>query len=69
MFWQSTNDYFSTHGQCPGKKALHLQLVYDKIYANVRTLEVLGVKVEEYGSFLIPVILTKLPNEVRLQIA
>jgi len=43
--------------------------MYDKIHANVRGLEALGVKAEEYGSFLIPIIMAKLPSEVRLQIA
>jgi len=55
--------------KCSGERASHLRLVYDKIYANVRGLEALGVKAEEYGSFLIPVIMAKLPSEVRLQIA
>ena len=55
--------------KCSGEKASQLRLVYDKIHANIRGLEALGVKVEEYGSFLIPVIMAKLPSEVRLQIA
>ena len=55
--------------KCLGDKASHLRLVYDKIHANVRGLEALGVKAEEYGSFLIPVIMAKLSSEVRLQIA
>ena len=32
-------------------------------------LETLGVRAEQYGSFLIPIIIAKLPSEVRLQIA
>jgi len=32
-------------------------------------LESLGIKSEQYGSFLIPVIMSKLPLDVRLQIA
>jgi len=43
--------------------------VYDKIEVNVRGLEVLGVTVDQYGSFLIPIIMAKLSSEVRLQIA
>ena len=43
--------------------------MYDKIKVNVRGLETLGVRAEQYGSFLIPIIITKLPSEVRLQIA
>ena len=55
--------------KCSGERASQLRLVYDKIHANIRGLEALGVKAEEYGSFLIPVIMAKLPSEVRLQIA
>ena len=35
----------------------------------MRGLEALGVESEQYGSFLVPVIMAKLPSEVRLQIA
>ena len=55
--------------KCSGERASQLRLVYDKIHAKIRGLEALGVKAEEYGSFLIPVIMAKLPSEVRLQIA
>ena len=44
-------------------------MVYDRVFANVRGLESLGISVTQYGSFLIPVIMSKLPAEVRLQIA
>ena len=43
--------------------------MYDKISVHVRGLEALGVRAEQYGSFLIPVIMSKLPSEIRLQIA
>lgn len=36
-------------------KTHHLRSVYDKIYANIRGLESLGVRMEQYGSFLIPI--------------
>ena len=39
------------------------------VFANVRGLESLGINATQYGSFLIPVIMSKLPAEVRLQIA
>ena len=54
---------------CAGDRSSHLRLVYDKIKVNVRGLETLGVRAEQYGSFLIPIIMAKLPSEVRLQIA
>ena len=53
---------------CAGDRSLHLRLVYDKIKVNVHGLETLGVKAEQYGSFLIPIIMAKLSSEVRLQI-
>ena len=54
---------------CAGDRSSHLRLVYDKIKVNVRGLETLGVRGEQYGSFLNPIIMAKLPSEVRLQIA
>jgi len=54
---------------CAGDRSSHLRLVYDKIKVNVRGLEALGVRADQYGSFLIPIIMAKLPSEVRLQIA
>ena len=54
---------------CAGDRSSHLHLVYDKIKVNVHGLESLGVRAEQYGSFLIPIIMAKLPSEVRLQIA
>ena len=54
---------------CHGDKTSQLRLIYDKIWVNVRGLEALGVDAEQYGSFLIPIIMAKLPAEVRLQVA
>ena len=54
---------------CNDDRASHLRSIYDKIYANIRGLESLGVNRDQYGSFLIPIIMSKLPSEVRLQIA
>ena len=54
---------------CTDEKATHLRVVYDRVFANVRGLESLGINATQYGSFLIPVIMSKLPAEVRLQIA
>lgn len=53
---------------CSGDKISHLRAVYDKIHINVRGLESLGVTADQYGSFLIPVIMSKLPAEVCLQV-
>ena len=54
---------------CSGTKPAELRLILDKVSVNVRGLESLGVKSEQYGSFLIPIIMSKLPADVRLQIA
>ena len=54
---------------CSGTKPAELlPLILDKVSVNVRGLESLRVKSEQYGSFLIP-IMSKLPADVRLQIA
>ncbi len=36
---------------------------------HVRGLASLGVAADQYGSLLIPVIMSKLPSEIRLQVA
>ena len=54
---------------CAGEKPSQLRVVYDKVSVNVGGLEALGVKPDQYGSLLIPVIMSKLPADVRLQIA
>ena len=54
---------------CHGDKMSQLRLIYDKIWVNVRGLEALGVNAEWYGSVLIPIIMAKLPPDIRLQVA
>ena len=54
---------------CIGDKASQLRFVYDKLNVNVRGLETLGVKSDQYGSLLILVIMAKLPSDVRPQVA
>ena len=44
-------------------------LVYDKVHAKVQGSEALGIGANQYGSFLIPLVMAKLPSDVRLQIA
>ncbi|KAK6172553.1 hypothetical protein SNE40_016184 [Patella caerulea] len=50
-------------------KVAQLRLIYDKISVNIRGLESVGVKAQQYGSFLILVIMSKLPSDICLQIA
>ena len=47
---------------------LQLCAIYDKVCMNVWRLEALGIGAEQYGSFLIPMIMAKFPLDVRLQI-
>ena len=54
---------------CIGEKSSQLCYVYDKVSIHVRGLESLGVTAEQYGSMLIPVVMSKLPTEIRVQIA
>ena len=43
--------------------------MYDQITAHIRGLEALEVIADQYRSLLIPIIMSKLPSEVRLRIA
>ena len=54
---------------CTSEKSSQLRYMYDKVSVNVRGLEAMGIHSEQYGSLLIPVIMCKLPIDVRLQIA
>lgn len=54
---------------CTSDRLSSLREVYDKITVNVRGLTTLGVRAEQYGSLLIPVVMAKLSNDVRLHIA
>ena len=49
--------------------SFQLSYTYDKISVHTRGLASLGVDSKQYGSLLIPVIMAKLPQEVRIQIA
>jgi len=48
---------------------LYSDAVFDKINVNLRGLASLGINSEQYGSLLIPIVMTKLPSELRLPIA
>ena len=54
---------------CVNDNASQLRLAYDKISVNIKGLESLGVSSNQYGSLLIPVIMSKLPHEIRVQVA
>lgn len=50
-------------------KVSQLRLVYDKICINMRGLESLEVSSHHYESLLLPVIMSKLPHEIKIQLA
>ncbi|XP_057290238.1 uncharacterized protein LOC130612923 [Hydractinia symbiolongicarpus] len=46
-----------------------MRKLYDLIESQVRSLKALGFKAENYGPMLIPVVLSKLPNDIKLMIS
>ena len=46
-----------------------IRMVYDMIESNVRSLQNLGISAEMYGSLLIPIMLAKIPEELKLIIS
>lgn len=50
-------------------RAASLRFVHEKITAYVHGLESLCVASEQYGSLLIPIIMSKLPNDIRLPLS
>ena len=54
---------------CQGEKSYQLRYLFDQIRVQIRGLESLGVEVDSYGSLLIPVIMSKLPSNIRLQVS
>ena len=54
---------------CQGDKSYQLRYLFDQIRVQIRGLGSLGVEVDSYGSLLIPVIMLKLPSDIRLQVS
>jgi len=54
---------------CSNDKPSSLRYVLDKVNVHIRGLASLGVASEQYGSLLIPIIMSKLPGDLRLRIA
>ena len=54
---------------CTSHQPQQLRYLYDQIQVQIRGLESLDVTTESYGQLLIPIIMSKLPNEIRLQIS
>ena len=49
-----------------GTDVKQLRAVYDKIELNVRGLQSLGIKPDQLGFFFIPVVVSKMPEDIRL---
>ena len=54
---------------CNNDRPHSLRSLYDHITVHIRGLEALEVNSDQYGSLLIPIIMSKLPSEVRLKVA
>ena len=54
---------------CPINKPHMLRSVYDQINVHIRGLAALKIKSDECGFMLVPVIMSKLPSDVKLRIA
>ena len=54
---------------CSSEKASSLHFIFDEINVHIRGLTSLGMASDQYGSLLIPIIMTKLPSDIRLRIA
>ena len=54
---------------CAKDKPNQLRYMFDQIRVQIRGLESLGVKTESYGQLLIPIIMSKLSSEIRLQVS
>ena len=53
----------------PNVSVKELRLMYDNIESHVRSLLSLGINSEHYGAMLVPIILEKLPYDIRLVIS
>ena len=65
-----TNAYIESLSKidAPPADTKNLRTFYDTCKANIHGLEALGVKTETYGSLLIPILLKKIPEEIRYSI-
>ena len=74
---ENTADYHRAYGRiqlikitpCHNDRPTSLRYVFDQISVHTRGLASLDVFPEQYGSLLISIIMSKLPNEIRLRVA
>ena len=55
--------------ECTGDKVSALRGVHDTMNVHIRGLSSLGINPEQYGSLLVPTVMSKLPNDLQLRIA
>ena len=72
----NTQQIISTHMEellrlpvCTGERAQPLRRLYDKLMVYIQGLRSLGIETTQYGSVLVPVLMSKLPDGARLSIA
>ena len=53
---------------CTTDKSSSLRNVYDKLNTHIRGLNSLGMDLKEFGGLLIPVVMSKIPEDVHLRI-
>ena len=63
------DELLKTQGCNDSDRHSSLRYVYDKITVHIRGLASLGVDSAQYGSLLIPIVMAKVPSELRLRIA
>ena len=54
---------------CTADRPSALCNIYDQITVHTKGLSSLGKNLQHYGSLLIPIVMSKLPNEVHLRMA
>ena len=54
---------------CSNDRASSLRYLYDKVMVHTRGLNSSGIEAQQYGSILIPVLMSKLPADVRIRVA
>ena len=52
-----------------GRSVQELRNLFDQVESHVRSLDTLNVLSEHYGPLLIPIILERLPDDIKLQIS
>ena len=52
-----------------GKETGKLRKLYDEIEVRIRGLQSIGIQTYSYGTWLVPVLLSKLPDDVKLEIS